>query len=549
MRKSYFSLIPYAVVILLIVYPWFLRGGYLLFTDFSWGPIFPMDWQWHGYLIQFFMKLLSFVIPSSLLEKFYLTSILAGILAGGWFVAKAARAWSQESLGKEWYFPLSLFALFNPFVYDRAMYGQFHLLAGYALLLFVVCHLSNFILQQKQRSLFFAILLSGFAIFFSLHFFYLLTPFFILTVILLWKKKQSVDWRQVRKDGMAAFTIVLLLSIPWILPLRSPDSQIQMAMRGITDVDLRAFQTAGKSDLHAFVNVIWMSGFWGKEQFRYADLTDVSGWQRSFFVLLILMAGGVWMMLRKKTSQVRLLTVSLLIMFAVTIFLALGIRVGFLEPFARWYINTLPFYKGFREPQKWVAVLIPIYLFFLTWGVIAMQKWKQATAYRGLLIFLFTFLVIAQAPLLLFGFDGQARPVKYPEDWKQMHKILIDRSGTNSCDVTTLFLPWHLYLSFPWTGKVIANPAPVAFSCPMIISSNTEFSNIDDRLRMDAVHAATWNWIEKRGDSSVAKDLPFRYIILAKVLDWEEYVWLNHLPNGTVLVAETENFRLYEFQH
>ena len=144
--------------------------------------------------------------------------------------------------------------------------------------------------------------------------------------------------------------------------------------QGIKMQDLIAFQTAGKTPSETLSNVLLMSGFWGKDQYRYLDLTTTPGWQRGFVFLTPLILYGVYLSFRRRSREVKFFSAGLLAVFALAIILAIGIKLPLTSGLTLFLYNYLPLYKGLREPQKWVAAIIPIYLVYLTLGTTRLAR-------------------------------------------------------------------------------------------------------------------------------------------------------------------------------
>jgi hypothetical protein len=335
------------------------------------------------------------------------------------------------------------------------------------------------------------------------------------------------------------------MSSVWLVQLaigNGGESREQAQISTISHQDLEAFSTAGRNGGEALVNVLMMSGFWGKDQYRYVDLTDVdSGWGRSFVLLLPLLLWGVYAGLKK--PQNRPATISLLVVFAVSVALAVGMRLPVTREVTIWLFDNVPFYKGLRETQKWVAVIVVIYSIFLALGLRQFFQVDFISKNRFSSLLFLAGAIIMQAPLLLWGLGGQVTATEYPADWKLADEKIVELSD---CGGQTLFLPWHLYMSFDWIGQVVATPGKVYFSCPTVISSSAEWGNIDDTAT-NPVNAAVSEWILSHGRSNLLSDdrLDIRYMLVAKEVDWQAYEWLSDL-SSVELVEDWSTIKLYE---
>lgn len=538
---------PYLLVILVIIMPWFLKSGYLFMTDMAWGPNITIVWSSPGFLLNLIVKTLSFVFPVDFLEKIYITGILVLILLGGRKLVRAVLKRNDVEIGQNknngLVFILSLFALFNPFVYDRALYGQFGFLAAYSFLLFAIAYLIEVYQTLNLNKIYLAAITSALAWMFSFQSVFFLAPFYILFLIGLILKRSEINWRKIFFTLFLSSLMILVIDANWLFATISGTTPtISFMQKGVSQQDLIAFQTSGNGTAGTFGNVLLMSGFWGKDQFRYLDLAKTSGWQKSFILLTPIILYGIYLSFRRRSKNEKILSAGLLIIFCLAVILAVGIKAPVARSLTLFLYNHLPLYKGLREPQKLVATIIPIYLIFLSIGAAKTREWKLINKKIGLSALVLIVVVIMQAPSLIWGFNRQARPVSYPADWQEVDKFLLSTSTNHyPCSDKIIFLPWHLYMSFNWVGKIIVNPAPVFFSCPVESGSNMEWGGIYDNSG-DPEGQKIEKWLADKGKTD---NLNARYVILARELDWKTYDWLNNLTY-LKLIKTTPSLLVYE---
>jgi len=556
LKKFFLVFWPYLLTIMVIVLPWFFHSGYLFLTDMVWGPKIVLDWTSAAFLLNLLIKGLSFVLTIPFLEKIFIAGVLTVILLGGRLLVKNVLEYDRAETGggsaNGLVFVLSLFALFNPFVYDRALYGQFGILLAYGCMLFTIAYLFKAWQTLDLKNLRWAAVFNAVTFLFSLHFIFLLLPFYLLFAIGLYGKRREIKagdgGKKLLPSLLLYLLIVAVLNANWLIALFVTTSPLtNFVQQGITNQDLVAFATAGKNGAEVFRNVLLMSGFWGKDQFRYLDLTTTPGWQRSFILLAPLILYGVYRGLRRPGRGAKIFTASLLAVFVLAVVLAVGIKSGLTRNFVMFLYDHLPLYKGLREPQKWVADIIPIYLFFLTLGAARLAKVKVVVNNRIVGGLLLAAVIVMQAPSLLWGFNRQVHQTPYPDDWYQVNKLLLSRSATShECSDQILFLPWHLYMSFNWIGKIVANPAPAFFACPVISGTDMEWGGIYDNST-DPNGAAVAAWLAARGKGGALKlaGSPIRYIVLAKELDYASYLWIKDLHYVKPLL-ETRTLFVYE---
>lgn len=546
----------YVLIILAIITPWFLKPGYLFMTDMVWGPKISLDWTGSWFLFNLLVKSLSFVLPIDFLEKIFISGIFLLILLGGRLLVKAILEYNDPSAApsRGLIFVLSLFALFNPFVYDRALYGQFGVILSYGCLLFVAAYLLRAYRTLDFKNFYPAAIFTALALMFSVHFIFLLAPFYLLFIIgLIEKRREIKPIGSARNFWLAALfsvLIVLVLNANWLFAIAFKASPLtNFVEQGITTQDLAAFATAGKTPAETFSNVLLMSGFWGKDQYRYFDLTIAPGWQRGFILLAPLILFGLYLSFRRRSRPAKIFSASLLVIFAAAVVLAVGIKSPLTNGLTLFLYNHFPLYKGLREPQKWVAVLIPIYLFYLTLGAARLSRAKIIRENRLTSGFILAAIIVMQASYLFWGFNRQASPTAYPADWYEANQLLVNRSPQSyGCADRVLFLPWHLYLSFNWVGKIVANPASAFFTCPVLSGTDMEWGGIYDNSQSpDGAAVASWLAAQGKTGVPILSGPPIRYIILAKEVDFASYSWLNSL-SYVKLLLETKTLLVYEIK-
>jgi hypothetical protein len=538
--NKYKILVLTSLIVAAIALPWFFHSGYIFLVDFVWGPHIMLLWSDNWFLLNLAVRILAFIFPVALLQKLFVAAILFILLWSG------RRLASQFVTEDPWLaFVVSLFGLFNPFVYDRLLYGQVGVVLSLAFFLATAAFLIEAYRTHQGKSLVFAGVFSALAIMFTPHFIFFLIPLFALFQILVLLNRKKFSFKKTFLYLLLTPIIIVVLNANWIYANLSVQSRAgALIQQGIQRQDLVAFQTSGKTGGEALRNVAIMSGFWGKDQFRYIDLTKIpNGYGLSFLFLLPLVMWGVYTAIRRR--ETRGLGIGLLILYMLAIFLAVGIRLPVAREITYWLFDHLPLYKGLRETQKWVSVEVIIYLIFLAIGAREFFRTKFIRENGMVFKLLLAAIIFMQAPLLLWGFRGQAKISQYPSDWYQANRFISQDSG---CKNNTLVLPWHLYLHLNFAPGVVANPANQFFTCKTFQGTNMEFGGIynnDPNPDSKIIE----QWISQRGatDLLTANRLNIQYIILGKDVDWKNYLWLNSLPN-LKLVQDTPTLKVYKLQ-
>lgn len=556
----------YAFAVLLVIFPWFLRSGYIFLTDFVWGPHIILDWTDSWFAVFLVVKFLSFILPVDLIQKLFVGFALAVVLAGG---AKIAKVFVKDKYAV---FSLSLFFLFNPFVYDRLLYGQVNVVLAYGFFAWGIGFLLENLFEKeagKNRNLVFAGLLFGLSILFSPHFIFIIGLFaFFYAILFLLKLKENPALLSreknfaILKTAALALFVLLAVNANWLAAsfFSNSDSKVLLES-GISQRDLIAFKTSGGTPVQALKNVLEMSGFWGKDQSRYIDLSDQWFWGFGFSATLLLVVFGFVSAIFsgdesggeneneiggevKKTK--RNLALALLALIFLSAILAAG--VSFYAPLAERMFDKIPFYKGMREPQKWVSLIAISYGILISMALGEIAGRKNFGDHKKFFLPILCAVFFAQAPFLAFGFYGQATPAQYPDDWKivdrEISKNISDPSG--NCSGNILFLPWHMYMKMSFTDSIALNPSFRYFSCPVIFGNNIEFGGIyDNGAKQYGEPVYEWILLEGKTDFLDANKFDIKYVVLSKNSDWKKYQWLSKNPR-LVFVEETQTLILYK---
>ena len=538
MRKIYNATkeyLPYVIVALVVLFPLFIKPGYILLTDFVFGPHIDLDWKDGWFMMNIVLKSLSFIFSAALAQKLFFFALLLAVLLGG---RSLVRYFISD---KTLVFVVSLFALFNPFVYDRLMFGQVGVVLATSMLLFSFGALLRYLDDRENKQLIFFGISSGIGLLFASQFIFFFGLVLVLFFVVYFKRWGITHYKQFIKFLILSFFICLAINANWLVANVVHQNQaLDFTTSEISNYDFLAFRTVGDSDYGVMNNVVRMSGFWGSDQYRYTDLADLEkNWKRSFIALVpFIIFGFVAGVRRQKT---RWLTIGLACAFLVAVVLAAGISTSFTRNITHWFFEHVPIYRGLRETQKWVALIVVIYTVFIAMGISFLFKNHYVAQYKKSIVLFLGIVMVMQAPLFLGGFFGQVQPVRYPVDWYTAEQY-IECDG----DEQILFLPWHMYMSYSWTAGIIASPAQAFFSCPVIVSTATEFKGIYDNSN-NVISQKVVRWIEQVGESDLLHDplLAIKYIIVAKDADWIDYGWMDRLEH-IKMVQDTETLQIYQ---
>jgi hypothetical protein len=540
------------VIVAILIFGKLLWPGYVLTLDMIFAPgmraavstsgfgnFLPV-----GYLLQFF----NIIIPAWLIQKAILLILFfnSGFLAFKFLPVppdKTARLFA------------ALVYLLNPFVYERFLAGDWSLLFAYSLLpvfinfLLALSARPNFCRSLKLASIIFLISL------FSLHF---LAMSMIVTAIwfcfCLINNLVKRDYQLaglILKNFLWSGVFFLVVSAYWLIP----------ALRNRLSFEQRfgpehwqVFAAQGHGQISVALNVLSLNGFWGEAQ----------PWARQFFwpqdylvfwvafslIVLMILIGFIF---GGKDEKSRARLIFFFILGVLAFIFSTGVSATFFQGFNLWFYQHIPFWRGFRDSQKFSGWLALSYAVLSGIGLSAIidffrQKNKEWTRDFCLAILLIPLMF---GFLMWGGFRGQLRPVWYPRAWDQAKKIIqADQSGDKA-----LFLPWHGYLSLRFNNDLLtANPARIFFGNRVIASQSVELGGVYDQ-QLDADYEKLDKAVTGEPDWSADETIEYlskqkiRYIIYSqdiKGVDNLHYLFLN--SQRLELIINDPELQMYEIK-
>jgi hypothetical protein len=467
------------IITALLVVGRLLQPGYVLTLDMIFAPgmraavsasgygnFLPV-----GYLLQFF----NIIIPAWLIQK---AILLALFLDLGWLAFKFLPLPADKTARLF----AALIYMLNPFVYGRFLAGDWRLLFAYSLLpifvnfLFVFTSQPNFRASLKLFAIIFLISL------FSLHFLAMssmvMAVWFCFGLITsLFRKDYQWIGKFLNNFLLGAIFFVAASSY-WLIPAWDLGFSLE---KNFGPEHWQAFAAQGHGRIGAALNVLSLNGFWGEaqpwaRQFFWPQDYPVFWVALSFIVLLILI--GLIFGWKDKKSRTYLVFFSIL---GISAFIfSTGAGATFFRGFNLWFYQHVPFWRGFRDSQKFGGWLALSYAVLSGIGLSVIidffrPKNKEWTKDLCLVIFL---IPIMFGFLLWGGLRGQLRPVWYPQAWDQAKKIIqASQKGDKA-----LFLPWHGYLSLRFNNDLLtANPARIFFGNQAIVSQSVELGGVYDQ--------------------------------------------------------------------
>jgi len=484
-----------------------LLPGYVLTLDMVFTPQIKVVLSGSSYLnslpIHYLIQLLSVFLPIWIIQK-----IILFIL----FFCLGYLPYRFLPLPKNNTVRLfsALVYIANPFVYSRLLAGQWTHLMAYALLpvfihfLFKFTKLPGFKLGVKLFSV--VILIS----LFSLHFFVMvvliMAVWFFCHFVKYFITKKYVLLKLTLKNLILAVLLFLVLSAYWLIP-RIINTQPFENRFDITH--WQAFAASGHNGIGTTLNVLSLNGFWGEGQ----PWSKQFAWPQDYPIFWIAI-GLVWLLALTgvingfKSKKTRLITTFFVILGILSFIFSTGAGETIFRNINIWMYESISFWRGFRDSQKFSGLLALSYVVLSGYGVNAIVKFlnkkKGLSNYVRVLIFLIPILL---GFLMWGGFKKQLRSVWYPEVWDKAKDVIL----ADSSDYKVLFLPWHGYLSLNFNNNLlIGNPAKGFFGEKAIVSRSVEIKELYDQ-EIDPEYKNLDKVV--RGNASLTSDQTIDFLI------------------------------------
>jgi hypothetical protein len=344
--------------------------------------------------------------------------------------------------------------------------------------------------------------------------------------------------------GMA-IGIFLLLNSFWIIPTLTSTTPRETLIGQFDRRHLLSFRTDGANDASVVGNVIAMYGYWGDREGRYTLPRSIMPlWPLLLLSILGLVGYGFYKTKSNPISQT----------LAASALLATIVAVGIIAaPFSyinEWLLSAIPALSAFREPQKFVTLIVLFYAVLGGVGLEYLQHSKRiqslfTTHYRvaisGALIIPFIY-----TPTLMWGFAGQLHSATYPADW-----AIADQQYIHAAAGKTLFLPWHQYMYLDFAGRVTSNPAPAYFGPKVISGTNVEIGLIDYQSSNKSSQDIE-TILQHKDPQALGEDLAtmgIQYVVISKNADWKRYGYFDQSglekvqDSPTLVVYRNKTFR------
>lgn len=545
--------VAYFLGLALLVFLPLLGRGFLLSLDMVFAPntayveylFASSDPLYFGRLpIAVLLDAAATVAPNWLLQRVLLVSTVAG---SGVMMYRACG--SRTTLGA--LFAGTLFAI-NPFVYVRLLAGHWWLLLGYAVLPIAVVSYADAIADTgtPRRAAGWATVASAF----DPHVAVLLAVAYTClgSVALVRSEGRAVVERTMRVGGIA-----VALNAYWLLPAVATVLAGRSKVTAMGGLDLLAFGARGTIGGNVPLSIATLLGFWrGGYRLPIGPIPEWA-WIGLFAGLLLAVFAG-WYHARNEPSVDGLFVVGI-----VGFLLGLGVSVDATAPLFRALYEHAVVFRGMRDSQKFVALLVLAYAFLGARGVDRLVDWVErwdrpvvvgvfpggtgvtgslptpGTVLRASVVVLVLATPLVYTWPMLWGFSGQLSPTDYPDSWAAANEHFVGDDEP----YRVLFLPWHQYLTFPWLDGRIANPADAYFERPVIRGRSIDVGGIDSQAASPTHERVAVLLEDPSPSDSVGPELArlgVKYVVVSDVAGARRYDAVVDRPEFAAVLANDD---------
>jgi hypothetical protein len=382
----------------------------------------------------------------------------------------------------------------------------------------------------------------------------------LVAIVLPGTTRSNVTARARRLLGFGG--VFAAINAYWLLPMLVTALSGRSQLSSFTTADLVTFSASGTIGGNVPLSVGMLYGFWRGGVLVTTDLLPFVVVVALFTLLLLVVIYGA---VSSNDPFVR----GAVGVGVVGFFLALGASTSLTRPLWVVLFEFVPFAGAMRDTQKFSVLLVFAYAVLGAAGVD--QLWSDRDSRRltaGLslrsparpsrdhLLAACLVVLVVTGPLvyalpIVGGFWGQVEPVQYPADWHEVNDRLAagdDQTATaTGSPGRILFLPWHQYIRFSWTGRTVVTPADVFFEQPVVRGRTLEVGGIETQVS-DPTHRRIDTLLDDRERVTTfgadVAPLGFEYVLLSKEADFRQYGFLDRQSDLTV-VYETDEIALY----
>ena len=386
---------------------------------------------------------LATVLPAALVQKAILLGIFALAAAGAARLLAGAPLLARLAAAAVY--------VWNPYVAERLLIGQWALLLGYAALPWALHAAARLIpaggagadAVWRRAGVLAAALAPAAA-----------GGFAAMTICAPTVLAAAVIRRGRRvRAGVTALAVLVALALPWLVPaLLGPPVTTDPA-----GVD--AFAARADTPFGTLGSLLALGGVWNREV-----VPSGYGHGPAVYLWLVFVVAGLATFLWARRLPGRAAMRPGLLAGAVAGYCVAavgGVAVG--RQALRWLVGVVPAFGVVRDGQRFVAPLALVVALGIGVAVRALVRAcarREAAGPGRVLGGLAALVPLMLLPTLAFGAAGRIAAVSYPLDWARARAVV---DGDPAPGVL-LVLPWSAYRGFAWNGgRTVVDPAPMFF--------------------------------------------------------------------------------------
>lgn len=482
---------------------------------------------------QFWANILGFEWGSKL---FFLFILLLSAYLGILFARLIAKRFRFTHIKTLEFFG-GAFLLLNPFAYERMMV-QPVIYLGVILLGYAIYALFAW---DGYKKWIWTGVFAGIALNLFLHASFMIALILGMYILLFARKKQDI------LGFILASGIMFLLNANWILAPLFHAFDNATYIETFTLANFQAFQTQALAPMNVWFTNIMLYGFWGERHSNhYATVEFLSTlWYIAGLILIALAVFGIYRLYKQKEKK---LVIFLVVLFVLPLVFGIGIASPLLADLTLWMAEYIPLWKGYREPQKWIGIVMLVELIALLVAIgWILGKYGRDIVVKISVIIAMALLLITWSPGALWGYHGQLRTTQYPVEYHELRDALV----TEGFSGRILALPWHSYLGCAWTGRpTIANPIKGLLSPLNVIQSNnievgsilySNYTEDSETKKIETfLHEHSWDILNGVQIDAI--------VLMKQCANSDKYEWLENIPECSREV-DNDMLSLYRCQN
>jgi hypothetical protein len=428
------------------------------------------------------------------------------LLSAGYLSILLARYFAKKHQIEQWWkihlleLLAMIFFLTNPFSYERMMTQPLI----YAWVIALGYGLYFHIFRERYIA-------AGFAYAFSLTLFPH-ASYMILFILIIW----MIFFRSKLKWGnLARITLpIVLLNLNWIVVTLIYVPVFTDNISNFGWDNLLAFATQAIAPLDVFFTNLLLYGFWWEQyhnHFAHVSIMSPYWYVAGFLIFALTIFGGVVLLkiLRKKNEF--FFFISLLI---ISLIFTVGASNQFTDLIREWLSRILPYWDGYREPQKWTGMILLVEaIFFVCAFAYILKNYTHNLRSWGALVVIVGMLLYIWSPGVYISYRNQMRTSVYPKEFYTAREVLRNEEVKK-----VLLLPWYSYIGCWWISRPsVANPSiPFFREFPLVVSERIDAGKVLEKNTFTRKESSNVEKFIETYDVNLLKDSGISHILFLK---------------------------------